>query len=406
MSDSSLLNQPLDFLHQVDHFQFWFTDRVRATIGLPLIIKDDIWTINRISYGSVAIENGESQRAISFSEFVSTEGLRSGALVPQRPNDPDDELVLLEDRLRRICLDLSENFEIFMEESARTAVSRVVVTGLTNSKRVAKELNRFKNASQIGNAYAGLLKIGLNNCELPTPSTELAKLSASDSLEWIGIHWTDEFIEEWKKSRFTPGQARELADLGVKTSRLLDWLNYRGEQNETLPEFEFIKSWSLTSLLPAQCIEFSRSGFNPTDACEAHGFGIVPNEAAMWRKIGVPIRYVNGWKSSAIELETISNLIQVGFLESFIAEDWIQSGLDWALFGKWKSVTTNADEVALCESNAISVETLALWSSGSWGAYSFDLRLTWMFERVGPNLAYPWILRAIPASLGSIWAKL
>ena len=102
MINSQLLNQSLDFLHQIEPFQFWFIDRVRATIGLPLLIKNDIWKIYRINYGSVAVENGELQRAIAFGEFVSTEGLRSGALVPQRPNDPDDELILLEDRLRRI----------------------------------------------------------------------------------------------------------------------------------------------------------------------------------------------------------------------------------------------------------------------------------------------------------------
>ena len=116
MINSQLLNQSLDFLHQIEPFQFWFIDRGRATIGLPLLIKNDIWKIYRINYGSVAVENGELQRAIAFGEFVSTEGLRSGALVPQRPNDPDDELILLEDRLRRICLDLSENFEIFVDD--------------------------------------------------------------------------------------------------------------------------------------------------------------------------------------------------------------------------------------------------------------------------------------------------
>ena len=405
MSDSSLLNQPLDFLHQIDHFQFWFIDRVRATLGLPLLIKDEIWKIYRINYGSVAVENGDSQRAIAFGELVCTEGLRSGALVPQRPNDPDDELILLEDRLRRICLDLSENFEIFAEEAARTAVARVVVTGLTNSNRVAKELNRFENASQIGNAYAGLLKIGPSHCELPTPSAELAKLSASDSLEWIGIHWPEGVIEEWKKSRFTSDQARELAVLGVKPSRLSIWLNYKGEQNETLPDFEFIKLWSSTSLLPDQCIEYTRCGLDPVEASSAHDFDVSPLEANMWRTIGVPFRFVPGWKMSYMEMEEISNWIQCGCLEFDIAKQWIQSGLNWLLFDKWKLVTINADEVVLCESNAISVEMLALWSSGFWGSHPFDLRLSWMIEGVGPNPAYSWILRSIPASIGAIWAK-
>ena len=175
-------------------------------------------------------------------------------------------------KLSSPCKSSSENFEIFVEEAARTAVARVVVTGLTNSNRVAKELNRFENASQIGNAYAGLLKIGPSHCELPTPSAELAKLSASDSLEWIGIHWPEGVIEEWKKSRFTSDQARELAVLGVKPSQLSIWLNYNGEQNETLPDFEFIKLWSLTSLLPAQCIEYARCGLDPVEASSAHDF--------------------------------------------------------------------------------------------------------------------------------------
>ena len=405
MTESPFLNQSLEYLHTIDGFQLASTNRVRATINLPLIIDDQLWKIYRINYGSVAVDNGEIQRAISFGEYVSTEGCRAGALVPQRPDDPSDEAVLLEDKLRRICLDLSSTIDLLANQKTRSSIARVIVKGLSQTDQITNELGGIENAREIANAYAGLLAIGVEKCQLPTPSIELSKCFGTGDLEWIGIHWPAEVIEEWKKSRFNPEQARVLAVDGINPLHLLNWLNYAAEPSNEVPTFEFVRMWSAIEMDPALCIEFSECGLNPTAAWEAQTFSLSPSEATIWRAMGVPFQFVNGWKSSSIEIDEVSKWVKTGCLISEVAESWIQAGLSSPLYEKWRQVTTNSEKVAKCELHSISPETLSLWSTNFWNSHPFELVLSWINEGIDPNIAYLWVRNNIPVSIGAKWAR-
>jgi hypothetical protein len=405
MTESPFLNQSLEFLHTIDGFQLASTNRVRATINLPLIIDDQLWKIYRINYGSVAVDNGEIQRAISFGEYVSTEGCRAGALVPQRPDDPSDEAVLLEDKLRRICLDLSSTIDLLANQKTRSSIARVIVKGLSQTDQITNELGGLDNAREIANAYAGLLAIGVEKCQLPTPSIELARYFGTGDLEWIGIHWPAEVIEEWKKSRFNPEQARVLAEDGINPLQLLNWLNYAAEPLNEVPTFEFIRMWSATEMDPGLCIEFSECGLNPIIAREAQTFSLSPPEAKIWHGIGVPFQFVNGWKASSIEIEEISKWVKSGCLRSEVAKSWIQAGLSSALYEKWSQVTTNSGKVAKCELLSISPKTLSLWNTNFWNSHPFELVLSWINEGVNPDIAYSWVRNNIPVSIGAKWAR-
>ena len=114
------------------------SDRVRVTVGLPIVIADEIWIIHSFTDVGAALKRDQARRLIFYGDNVVTEGNRYGALVPQQPGDLPDLTILMDDRIRRVCIDASNVKDVLSDQRTLDALAKIAIDGINEFEKYHK----------------------------------------------------------------------------------------------------------------------------------------------------------------------------------------------------------------------------------------------------------------------------
>ena len=136
------------------------------------------------------------ERFYSFGDLFLTEGQRFGVLVPPKRDDPHDASILLEDRVRKICLDLSTNEQILQDPITLNSIREVSIRLSNGLETVKSNFEHLPSSAKIASAVMGVITLGPENCGYPTDSIQLSRLYVAKKLDWVGINWPMFLIEK------------------------------------------------------------------------------------------------------------------------------------------------------------------------------------------------------------------
>ena len=339
----------LEDVYKLGRFKFENLDLIRATKGLALLVDSNYWIILKLTYGGVVTICDGVERSYSFGDLYLTEGQRYGILVPPKLDDPSDASILLEDRVRKICLDLSSDKQILEDPITLKSIREISIRSSSDLETVMSNFRHLPSSGKIACAVMAVLTLGPENCGYPTESLQLSKLYMTKKLDWLGINWPTVLIGKWLDASLSSSQAREILKLQPDHELVQKWVDFKKLSTHSRDFiFEYLRTWIATGLNPEICMEFSDRNVDPTNALAATSqYGMDPNETELWLRHGFELSHVRGWQGFSIDVASASKWSQIGCSpkEAF---DWISASLSPETYLAWAKTTTDFALVRLC----------------------------------------------------------
>lgn len=391
-------------IHDIGPYVLNMSDRVRVTVGLPIVIADEIWIIHSFTDVGAALKRDQARRLIFYGDNVVTEGNRYGALVPQQPGDLPDLTILMDDRIRRVCIDASNVKDVLSDQRTLDALAKIAIDGINEFEEIRGLLDHLKSVRRVSYAISALMLVDIRQLRFPTPTFELAKLAESGETDWFGVDWGDSLRRKWMKLGLTHGQARLAQNSGLSPLTISNWLHEFVQDGLSATDFDLILKWGPTDLEPSQCLQFNKAGFDPVSALVAIKSQVSLEVATLWINAGVPLSSAVNWISARISLPKSIEWINAGALHSEIAERWMQLGLGPDEFLAWRKTTDSPSNVELCILNDISPSEYSEWARN--GIFDISQTVLWSKAGVKPSIASIYIRNNINFHVGITWVNI
>ena len=393
----------LNSVYGLNSFSFENQELVRATKGLALIVDDEYWIIQDCTYASVVASSKGVARSFLLGECFLTEGKRFGPLVPPKSGDPTDLSILLEDRIRKLCIDFVGDDQVVRDPVSLEAIRKISLRIDNDFETIKNDLKHLVTSAEIASAVMGVITVGADNCGYPTNSFQLSRFFATKKLDWLGIDWPMSLINDWDKSSLSLVQARELVNMGVDVKTVQEWVDFKKSslRGQDLT-FDDIKSWMVVGLSPELCMEFSDFGINPTNALLAVAHGVSPVRAGLWMEYGIYPSLINEWESFSFSPAIAREWRKLGCSPS-TAFEWGSHSYGPDNFLLWGSVTANVQLVQLCIDNQITPETLQNWLFFKSFVSSDKDFVEWIKSGLSPNEAKRWAHFGVTVEIAKSW---
>ena len=373
-------------------------------IGLPLRLGTDLSKVTGVDVSAALV----GRVRIRFGTFVETEGGRSGRIELRPPGIPESAF-LIEDRSRRIALDLSGGDGWAVDDATLEALAQAAVLVPTTEAEIRSLLPG--NAAHVGavaRAVANCVRANPRRLPVPTPSVHLAVFDTASDVEWllVGLEhgdppdriagwsrtripgedarlwvtsgldpgvadsWHDngvgrfssaevrqflvdridpEAVEDWAQAdvgRFSPADVLEFIGRRVKVESMTEWA-HADVGRFGLAE---IRQFVIDGVAPASVTGWAHADGEPMPFENIREFvvtGIAPEDVAEWAEAGVRPEDVVAWESAGLSPESAHDWIAAGFDEPGTVVKWERAGFSPQGATAWIDVGVTTPTIAV-----------------------------------------------------------